>query len=210
MPAKKHVAPELIAEGKFLYEETLTSTDDIGARMGLSRSAFYLRVKEWKWKRRRYSSGISEDSGEPILPAAGATPLAENIAQISATAPAITGSITPARRAALYARLYRAAELQMDTVECVQQTLRPTHAAQSERTVRIMAAVNKTLLEIAAITNPDKAAPSDEADDDPIPRDIDEIRNELARRIHALIDAQSGVEGVAASAGPVGDEPERS
>ncbi len=35
MPARKHVAPELIAEGKYLYEQTLVPTDEIGARMGL-------------------------------------------------------------------------------------------------------------------------------------------------------------------------------
>ena len=69
MPAWKQVAPELIAEGKYLYEQTLMPTDEIGARMGLSRSAFYLRVKEWKWKRRRYSSGEVDDAAAPRAPA---------------------------------------------------------------------------------------------------------------------------------------------
>jgi len=68
MPARIEVAPELIAEGKHLYEETLIPTDEIGARMGLSRSAFYLRVKEWKWKRRRYSTGIAEDAAKTSEP----------------------------------------------------------------------------------------------------------------------------------------------
>ena len=190
MPAKKHVAPELIAEGKFLYEETLTPTDEIGAKMGLSRSAFYLRVKEWNWKRRRYSSGIAADSGEPIRPAAGATPLVEKIARADAAAPGEVKAVTPELRAALYARIYRAALQQMDAIDSVQQTLRPGQAAESERTVRIVATINKMLIEIAALNKPDETTPPDETTDDSVPRDIDEFRNELARRINAIVDAQ--------------------
>jgi hypothetical protein len=62
MPAKTHVAPELIAEGKYLYENTLMPIHKIGAKMGLSRTAFYLRVKEWGWTPRRYSSGGASEA----------------------------------------------------------------------------------------------------------------------------------------------------
>ena len=63
MPARKQVAPERIAEGKFLYEQTLTPTAEIGKRMGLSRTAFYMRVKEWGWTQRRYSHGLARRGG---------------------------------------------------------------------------------------------------------------------------------------------------
>lgn len=93
-------------------------------------------------------------------------------------------------RAALYARVYRAAQAQMDTLELVQKTLQPTQPAQAERTARVTATLNKTLLEIAALARPDEGAPPDEADDDPVPRDIDEFRRELARRIRGFVEAR--------------------
>ena len=189
MPARKQVAPELIAEGKYLYEETLTPTDQIGARMGLSRSAFYLRVKELKWQRRRYSSEIADDSGKN-LPAIGAAAVVQNIPATGETALDEAKPILPEQRAELYARIYRASLLQMDSIEAVQRTLRPTQAAQSERTVRIAAAINKMLIEIAALNKSNEMTPANETTDEPVSRNIDEFRNELARRIRGIIEAQ--------------------
>ena len=40
MVARKVVSPELLAEGKSLYEETLTPVHEIWTRMGLSRRVF--------------------------------------------------------------------------------------------------------------------------------------------------------------------------
>ena len=125
-------------------------------------------------------------------PAASAAPAIENVAENGGTEVAASDMATPEPRAALYARIYRAAQTQMDKIELVQKTLQPTHPEQSERTVRILATLNKTLLEIAAMTKPDEGAPPDEADDDAIPRDIDEFRRELARRLKAFIDEKSG------------------
>lgn len=188
MPARKHVAPDLIAEGKYLYEQTLVPTDEIGARMGLSRSAFYLRVKEWGWQTRRYSSGLVEDAlAVPVNVAAPAVETGE--ADAEARLPVVV-KVTRDSRAALYARVYRAAEAQMDTLERVQKSLQPTQPAQAERTARVTATLNKTLLEIAALARPDEGAPPDEADDDPVPRDIDEFRRELARRIRGFVESR--------------------
>jgi hypothetical protein len=188
MPARKQVAPDRTAEGKYLYEQTLVPTDEIGARMGLSRSAFYLRVKQWGWQRRRYSSGLVEEA--LVVPVSVAAPAVEAREAGAEERPPLAEKVTRDSRAALYARVYRAAAAQIDTVERVQKTLQPTHPAPSERTARILAALNKTLLEIAALTKPDQGAPPDEADDDSVPRDIDECRRELARRIRGFVDAR--------------------
>jgi hypothetical protein len=62
--------------------------------------------------------------------------------------------------------------------------------------VRTLAAVARTLREIAAITKPQEMlqemAPLDDAADDPMPRDIDEFRRELTRRVEKIIDAETG------------------
>jgi hypothetical protein len=99
-------------------------------------------------------------------------------------------TVTANERAALYARVFRATELQMDHIEAELRKVGSWPEAQSDRKLRTFALLNKALREIVEITRPDEAAFPDEADDDPVPGDIDEFRNELARRIHALLDAR--------------------
>jgi hypothetical protein len=204
MPARKQVAPERIAEGKFLYEETLTTTDEIGKRMGLSRSAFYLRVKEWGWKQRRYSHGLGEDSGELIRPPPSpVTVNAPVVANDSPMNPAASLDETASAfeiRARNYARACTAVGRQIAIIEGIQATLMPAHAAQAERSARVLALLNKSLLEITETTKPDESAETDDADDDAIPQNIDEFRRELARRISGLVDAARRHEGLGAGA----------
>ena len=53
---RKEIAPELMAQGRQLYENTLTPTRDIATKMGLSRTTLDNRIAEWKWQRRKYTS----------------------------------------------------------------------------------------------------------------------------------------------------------
>jgi hypothetical protein len=45
MVAKKEIAPEMLAEARRLYEQTLAPVGDIAQMVGLSRSNFYERVR---------------------------------------------------------------------------------------------------------------------------------------------------------------------
>ena len=45
---KIQIAPELVAEGKRLYETTMTTIADIAALMGISRRTLENRIVEWK------------------------------------------------------------------------------------------------------------------------------------------------------------------
>ena len=201
MPARKQVAPERIAEGKLLYEETLTPTDEIGKRMGLSRSAFYLRVKEWGWKPRRYSHGLGDANPEPLLPQPSAA-----VAETPAAAREISKLPAPAEepgsafeiRARNYARACGAVGRQIAIIENIQATLMPVQALQAERSARVLATLNKSLLEITEATKPDESMQAD--DDDAAPRDIDEFRRDLTRRLRGLVDAQRRREGDRAGA----------
>jgi len=188
MPARIEVAPELIAEGKYLYEETLMPTDEIGARMGLSRSAFYLRVKEWKWKRRRYSSGIAGDTALPSVPVAAAPTPDE-----------------PAECLPFAQRLQRVLDGELAVIERTLKVLGPASNAEAERTTRILAAISRTVQEIQATA--EGQTPADETDDDAVPGDIDEFRETLARRINALVDAEQGRTGESVDTDRAGNEP---
>jgi len=198
MPARKHVAPELIAEGKYLYEETLTPTDEIGTRMGLSRSAFYLRVKEWKWKRRRYSSGgIEAEQAAAVCATAASEPVvAQQAAEKLTTEPPL----------AFAERLRRVIDAQMQVAERTLKVLGPASSAEAERTSRILAMVSRTVQEIQATAEGQTSF--HETDDDPVFIDIDEFREELARRIRSFVDARrsrsGGTDGDAAAGADAG------
>ena len=175
MPARKHIAPELIAEGKYLYEETLTPTDEIGARMGLSRSAFYLRVKEWKWKPRRYRRGGVAAAAMPSAPVA---------ARDTRAAPPAEEPVLPFTE-----RVKRVLDAEMAVIERTLKVLGPASNAEAERTTRILATISRTVQEIQAAA---EGQTLNEADDDAIPGDIDEFRETLARRIRGFIEARTG------------------
>jgi hypothetical protein len=195
MPARKQVAPELLAEAKFLYEQTLTPVHEIGKRLGFSRSAFYLRVKEWGWQQRRYTVEIGEGMPALILPqpAVEASSPASGNETVRATTPPDETESAFEIRARTYAKACRAVGRQIEIIEGIQSTLMPTQPAQSERTARVLALLNKSLLEITATTEPESTA-DDEADDDD-PRDIDAYRRDLARRLQGLVEVERQREG---------------
>jgi hypothetical protein len=176
MPARKVIAAELVAEGKVLYEQTDTSIRDICARMGISCNVLYTRIDGWKWQRRRYSGSAAdaEASDAPTMTDRSTQAEAEDSAPLEP--PEV-----------FYARVCKGVQRQMAIVERVQTGLLPADGVPSERSVRILAIVNKVLLEIVATAKPDKVP--DEPDDS-MPRDIEAFRAQLARRIKALVDAE--------------------
>jgi hypothetical protein len=198
MPMPKiAIAPERIAEGKHLYELTLTPVPDIAAMMGVSRKTLERRIREWGWVPRS-APRIAADralfatapAGEPVSAAPNAAAAAPN---------------SPEARIAIAARIQRAVERGLDAVDRVLDTVGPADEGGAERSARTLAAVARTLQEMSALNKPDEVAPPDEADDDPVPIDLDELRNELARRINALIEAGTGEESVGVGAGVTGD-----
>jgi hypothetical protein len=92
----------------------------------------------------------------------------------------------------LLARLTRTAERQALDIE--QRLSRPAASGpERERDVRILAMLTRTLRDVVAMA-PDGLAPgvaqgaAQEAEHDPVPADMDEFRNELARRIRGFIE----------------------
>ena len=194
---KIEIAPERIAEDKQLYELTETPVPDIATLMGMSRRTLARRIVEWGWTPRSAPRHVTDRALVAAAPA---------VAVVNAAPGDADDSLAPeARTAANAARIQKIVKRGLDAVERVLDKVGPADEGGAERSARTLAAVARTLQEMAAITKPDEGAPPDEADDDPIPRDIDEFRNELARRIHALIDArQDGGNGSAdgAALGP--------
>ena len=196
MVRRKEATPELLAEAKRLYEQTLAPVDDIAGMLGLSRSNFYKRVRDGGWRGRRarvnpfeFARALSGSAMKAIM--------AEPAEQPRADIAALDDPTSPQQRLAMALRMQRVVEREMDAVERVIEKIVPTDQIQAEHGARALASVSRTLREIRALTRPDDEAPPDATDDDPVPRDIDEFRDALARRIEAFIDAEQGGDGAA-------------
>lgn len=204
-PPKLEIAPELLAEAQRLYEKTGTPAHEIAALMGVSRGTLRNRIREWGWTRRRHPSR-ELDLLHAVRGAAIATVTAPDAPQ-EAVLP-----VTPERRAALAARVMTVAERSMDAIERVLATVNPKDQGEGERGTRMLASLTQTLREIDALNKADEATPPEAAETDPdaLPRDIDEFREALARRIEAFVAARrGGAEPIAIGTAGAGDQAER-
>ena len=184
MAARKDHTPEAVAQARRLYECTLAPVSDIMALLGLTRSNFYKRVKEWGWRHRRGTNGAFE--------LARALSEAGTVADAAAAGAAVARPITAERRLVLAERIQSVIEREMGVVEQAVALLSPSDQPEAERAMRTLAVISRTVVDVAALNTPAPVTQPDDSDEDTIPSDIDAFRDELARRIHALIDAEQG------------------
>lgn len=186
------VAEDLIAEGKRLYELTLTPVLDIAAMMGLSRRTLERRKKEWGWVPRYPPRHITMRE-EVASPPDG---IAETRSILSLPPP------TPEERVALAAYFHRTVERGLGQVNRILEKNGPADEAGAERAARVLVSIFRTLREMTAVMPPEETTPQDEADHEPAPRTIDEFREALAIRIERIIEAhRSGAAGGAGGDG---------
>lgn len=91
------------------------------------------------------------------------------------------------QRTALIKRMWRAADAQVREIE--NRLLQDSDTSlERERDARVLAVLAKTLRELSALdgAEPDERT-SAAADDDAIPRDLDELRRSLAQKLEALV-----------------------
>ncbi len=101
-------------------------------------------------------------------------------------APGASNAAPPPDRAALVRRMWSAADLHVREIE---QRLRDETPAPDdrERDARVLSVLAKTLRELSELDahNPDRENSPD--DDDAVPRDLDELRRSLVRKLEALV-----------------------
>jgi hypothetical protein len=109
------------------------------------------------------------------------------------------GALPSGARELLIDRLWRTASRQVQEIEnrlAARAHGEAGEPAERERDARMLAVLVKTLRELAALDEANKdaasAAQPEPEDDDPVPRDIDEFRRELARRIQAFVGSEDG------------------
>lgn len=187
--AKKEIAPELLAEAKRLYEQTLAPVDDIAGMVGLSRTNFYKRVRAGGWRGRRAKAAPFQFAR--ALSGGGATLLAVPPAeQPRAEIAAPDDPKSPQQRLALAQRLLAVVEVEMAAIERIATAVKPLDQTEAEQGSRTIANVSRVTREIKELIQPENETPADDVDNDPMPRDIDEFRRELSRRLRGIIEAR--------------------
>ncbi len=210
MPAlRKQIPDDVIAEAKRLYEQTLTPMQDIAAMMGVCRSTLDNRINEWKWVKRSVNRTAVDVSrlvrGAAVAALTAAAPDQAGDDADDGTADVVRATpVSPEQRFALAARIQSVIEREMAAVERVLDKLGPADQAEAERSARTLASLARTMREIAALTQPNDVNRLDDPDDDPVPRDLDDLRFELARRIKGLVEAERREQGEGAG-GPDGE-----
>jgi hypothetical protein len=183
------IAPELVVEGKRLYERTQTAQQDIAALMGISRDTLHRRVREWGWRRRPMRSRTL-DLLHAVRGAVATTATEPQTANAAGTE-----SISPERCSALAERIMTAVEQQLTVIGRMVEKFLTSDDELSDNHARILAGIAHTLREITPFTRPEELTPPHDAKDDSLPLDVDALRNELARRLNALIEARTGAVG---------------
>jgi hypothetical protein len=172
----KPLTAELIAEARRLYERTNVPVADICLMLGIGSPTFYRRVAEWKWRKRLERIPVHEPppprlSADPAVPAAAVEAADDG--------------------ASLVVRLQRTAEREIAAIEQVLAKFGPNsgHIGDAERAARTLASLARTLREIDLLKSPapDSANSDDDDNDDRIPRDLDELRREVSRRLDRLV-----------------------
>lgn len=189
MVAKKEFTPEVLAEAKRLYEQTLAPVDDICGMLNIARPKFYRLANEHEWRGRRaktapfhFARALTAGSLTALLPEPIDQPRAEILPR--------GDQMSPEHRAAMRARIFMVAEQEMEAVARIARVIAPQNQIEAEHSARTLANLARTMREVKALFEPDRKTPQEDAADDDTPRDIDEFRRELANRIRRIVDAR--------------------
>ena len=169
--------PELLAYARYRFEHTEDSFTGIAADLGISREGLRLMGRRRHWKRH-----VPPPRG---LPAAVKQSIQREAAD-RRPEPQAGGEENAPILADTVARLHRAVLDELAAIEAL-RTHSP-RAGSSARTARTLANLTETLQKLQRL-QPDYANTGSEDAD--MPADIDEFRNELARRIDAFVNERT-------------------
>ena len=183
--AKKTFTPEQIEAARLLYENPQTPLDEIAASLKITRRTLDARIAEWGWPPRAASPrnggrARSKSSGRR----AKRTSTARKRPKPDARLRPDTTCRPVGSREALAVRVQRVVERELDAIDSILSVLGAANSTEAERSARTLASLARALKEVMRLAAPEQASEPDE--DDPMPRDLDEFRRELARRIEAL------------------------
>jgi hypothetical protein len=189
---RKEFTPEALAQAQWEYEETDTPVADIAARAGCAATTLYAKVRELGWRTRHQRAARLQ-----ALRQSGKVRIAKRPRQHRPRRRPGAASDEAVAGGDMMARVTRTVAREIEAIDDILARLEPGEARSSvaERAARTLASLARTLNEVRRMS-PDNAprAPAPESTEtdqhDRMPRDMDEFRRALARRIDAFIAGQ--------------------
>jgi hypothetical protein len=178
-------SPELEARGRYLFEETEAAMADIAFELGIHKGTVPVVARRRGWK--RYVPPPRD-----VLPATRILVEAESLErqrEIAQSGPEVERAQPDGGsgefESDIVARLRRAVLNELTAIESLRDRLKnePQSRVAAERTARTLSTLTDTLQKLQRLQY---AVPASGSRYD-IPADIDEFRNELARRIEAFV-----------------------
>ena len=187
-PARRRVTPASIAEVRRIYENTSVPVDDLVAMLGITRTTFYQRRRDWGWRLRLDRVPRAQPPREP--------------GEAEPDTIEMTGVAASLDTPALALRIRRAVERDLGAVEKIIAQLTPSaaHTEPAERAARVLASLARTLQEVARLDVRGKQGASNEDENDRGPADPAEFVAELVRRMDAFAERTKSAVSAHASA----------
>jgi hypothetical protein len=211
VPAHRTYTPELFANARARYEQTAEPVAVIAADLGIHRESMRRLARNHNWIRGNMPPARDLSPAMRLLAAAQAMeaglspPPVESLpAPPASTSPPLAplvggGEKAPAEPSAIE-RVERAVLAELATVEAMRAELGtvPQRWTDAERTARTLGLLTQTLQHLQRLRAgraPESRSYDDENNDDDLPRDIDEFRRDLARRIDAFVASRTEPRG---------------
>ena len=190
--------PELLANGRYRYEQTNESLISIASDFGVHRNTLRALVEREGWVRYKQpprdllpaAKLLAQANGLNDLPSAAAAAPIEKKTELQQPGSAENGPALPPPGETII-RLHRAVLEELGAVEAMRARLKrePQNPVDAERTARTLSSLTETLQKLQRLqcTLPE----TEFKDDDDMPVDIDEFRRELARRIRVFVESRT-------------------
>ena len=200
-------SPELEARGRYLFEETEAAMADIAFELGIHKGTVPVVARRRGWK--RYVPPPRD-----VLPATRILVETENLErqrEIAQSGPegarAQPDGASGESESDIVTRLRRAVLDELTAIETLRDRLKnePQSRIAAERTARTLSTLTDTLQKLQRLQY---AVPASGSLYD-MPADIDEFRNELARRIDEMVASWSDEGAREQSVAPGPDDPAR-
>lgn len=166
------------ARHAFEHEPDRTLTEIARTELGVCARTFRDWRRQWEWPRRDKRLAAAQR-------VARRTALGRELAQAAVPLATLEAAVppedeAPVDRPAIAARLARTVRAQLDGFA-------PADAADPERAARTLASLVKTLGAADTLARQGEGRPHDDEPDDGAPRSLEELRQELARRLERLV-----------------------
>ncbi len=180
--------PELLAKARYDFEHTDRSRESIAFDLGMARSTLGNMARREGWERfvpppRGLPPAVRLRREAEKLETAAEKAL-EPVENLQSAMPGVGDTVE---------RLYRAVLAELAAVENLRAQLKrePQGTQDAERTARTLSSLTETLQKLQRLKC---AVPNTGSQDDDLPADIDEFRDELARRIEAFVASRTEAE----------------